>query len=83
MGMKTFTIKIEAGNFDGTIWQALHPAETIQSNDDPDEIARDVAMNQTIAEDGHWRVAVWEGEDPYGEPDGVYEQIHSLMEARD
>lgn len=45
-----------------SIWQAIHPAETITGTS-ADEVAQDVAANQNVAEGTGWRVAVWEGAD--------------------
>jgi len=56
--MTTYTVKIEACNTDGTIWQAMHPAEQIDA-DSVRDAAEAVATNQTIAEGGGWRVLVF------------------------
>lgn len=61
--MTAFTVQIEASNADGTIWQALAPAETVDSDDTAAELAAEVAANQNIAEGSNWRVRVWDGED--------------------
>lgn len=60
--MAAYTIEIQAGNEDGTIWQALHPAENTEG-DSAETVAVDVALHQTIAEGESWRVCVWEGFD--------------------
>jgi hypothetical protein len=63
--MTTYTVEIQAGNEDGTIWQALAPAENVEAIGD--ESAEDVAVwtakNQTVADGGNWRVMVWDGAD--------------------
>lgn len=63
--MTTFTVEIQASNADGTIWQAVQPAETIDtsgwgSNWTAEDVARTTVDHQTIAE-APYRVAVWEG----------------------
>lgn len=60
--MAQYTVKIEASNEDGTIWQAVHPAETVEAAS-ARTAARDTAINQTIVDGGKWRVVVWEGAD--------------------
>ncbi|MCX5070896.1 hypothetical protein OOJ91_34170 [Micromonospora lupini] len=64
--MATFTVQIEAGNADGSIWQALHPAETVESDEDDTtaaQFAAAVAADQNLAEGSNWRVRVWTGPD--------------------
>jgi hypothetical protein len=58
---------------DMPIWQAMHPAETVEA-DSADEAARDGALNQNMAEGTGWRVAAWVGEnaDTGHAPDAVY-----------
>jgi hypothetical protein len=62
--MSDYIVEIQASNSDGTIWQALAPAETVTTDDaSAEEVAREVAGNQNIAEGGNWRVCVWDGAD--------------------
>lgn len=61
--MTTYTVEIQASNADRTIWQALAPAETIETDDTAAEVAADTAANQNLAEGSDWRVRVWEGDD--------------------
>lgn len=56
-----WTVQIEAST-DGQIWQALHPAETT-TGAAAEQVATDVAANQTVADGGLWRVRVWTGRD--------------------
>jgi hypothetical protein len=82
--MRCFTVEIQASNRTGEIWQAVAPAETVDTaaddnavydNDDGAvELARDVYNNQTLADD-HVRVLVWNGAaaDTSTEPDAVYD----------
>jgi hypothetical protein len=63
--MTTFTVEIQARNADGTIWQAMEPAETIDTSGwgtdwTAEEVARTTVDHQTIAEKPY-RVAVWAG----------------------
>lgn len=67
--MIRYTVEIQAGNEDETIWQAVAPADVIEANDDDsaDDVAWFIGRNQTIADGEHWRVVVWRGEyDPTG-----------------
>jgi hypothetical protein len=57
--MSEYTVLVEAGNADGTEWQALAPPETTVG-DGAVEVARWTATNQDVAE-GYWRVRVWDG----------------------
>lgn len=63
--MATYTVEIQAGNDDGTIWQAMHPAENINDNGSAEQVALDVFGNQNLLDDsdGPWRIAVWNGSD--------------------
>lgn len=61
--LSTYTVVIQASDADGDIWQALHPAETITTADSAEQVARDVAQNQNLAEGTGWRVRVWLGDD--------------------
>lgn len=69
--MHIYTVEIEAGNDDGTIWQAVHPAETVDTATwtrtgaewEPSAVAEEVAAHQTVAEAGRFRVRVWPGAD--------------------
>lgn len=56
-----FTVEIQAGSRDGQIWQAVAPAENV-TGDNAEEVAKWVERNQTVAEEGHWRVQAWVGE---------------------
>lgn len=60
--MTTYTVEIQASNADRTIWQAVAPAETVETDDTAAELAADTAANQNIAEGSDWRVRVWEGD---------------------
>jgi hypothetical protein len=57
--MSEYTVLVEAGNADGTDWQALAPPQTT-AGDSAVEVARWTATNQDVAE-GSWRVRVWDG----------------------
>jgi hypothetical protein len=57
--MSEYTVLVEAGNADGTDWQALAPPE-ITAGDSAAEVARWTATNQDVVE-GNWRVRVWDG----------------------
>lgn len=61
----TYTVQIQASNEAGTTWQALAPAETVTDPiaDSIEQLAQDVAVNQTIADGDNWRVCVWRGAD--------------------
>ena len=71
--MNEYTVEIQASNADGTIWQAMAPAETVTA-ENAEEAARDTAANQNIAEGDNWRVAAWEGAeaDTATEPAATY-----------
>lgn len=63
-----FTVEIQAANDDGTIWQAVAPAETIRRADprfvlfdNAADLAWAVAEHQDVADGARWRVRVWEG----------------------
>lgn len=63
--MTTFTVEIQASNADGSIWQALYPAKTINTVSWGDawtaeDVAKWTADNQTVAEKPY-RIPVWEG----------------------
>lgn len=62
-----FTIEIQASNADGTIWQALEPAEDVDGTPwgytSAAHIAQMVASHQNLAEGEGWRVCVWNGAD--------------------
>lgn len=62
---RMYTVEIEASNPDGTIWQALAPAETVTAfnGETAEQVAAFAATNQDIADGDHWRVRVWEGRD--------------------
>jgi len=73
----TYTVKIEASNEDGTIWQALEPAENIETTQwgptwTAEDVARATADNQTVAEGDRWRVLVWEGADADEDSEPAY-----------
>lgn len=65
--MAYFTVQIQAGNEDGTIWQAIEPAETVHDDGPADQLALDVIANQNVldltADGGPWRIAIWAGHD--------------------
>ena len=61
--MNTYTVLIEAGNNDHTIWQAMDLPETVTTDDTADEFAKQTADHQNIAEGSNWRVRVWNGAD--------------------
>lgn len=61
--MPTYTIQTEAGNDDGTIWQAVHPSEHVWSDGTAQDLADEVADNQTVADGDRWRVLIWDGAD--------------------
>lgn len=73
--MPTYTFEIQASDTTGRIWQAMAPAETVESTDSPDKVAADIAYNQNLAEGDNWRVRVWIGADAdtYTDPDGEYD----------
>lgn len=77
--MPTYTVQIEASALNREIWQALAPAETVEDEGTPDEVAEAVARNQNIAEGGTWRVRVWTGKDADTgiQPAGEYERPKS------
>jgi hypothetical protein len=58
--MSEYTVLVEAGDAEGTEWQALAPPETV-AGDSAAEVARFTATNQDVVE-GHWRVRVWSGD---------------------
>ena len=60
--MSTYTVQIEAGNLDGTVWQAYGPSETIDDAGTAEDVAEWAANNQNVAYD-NWRVLVWAGAD--------------------
>lgn len=63
--MPLYTVEIQAGNDDGTIWQAMEPAETVMDSGSAEQVALDTIGNQTILDltegGGPWRIAVWNG----------------------
>jgi hypothetical protein len=64
--MSTYTVEIQAGGDD--IWQALAPAETVDTREwggdwTAEDVARTTADHQTLAEGTDWRVCVWIGAD--------------------
>jgi len=64
--MSGFTVEIQAGNADGTIWQAMAPAENIDRVETASDVAFDVLHNQNVLDEdgvGHWRIVVWIGTD--------------------
>lgn len=70
--MSTYTIEIQASDEAGDIWQALEPAETVDtdaddyigdSTDTAVQVAEAVAAHQNLAEGTNWRVRVWDGPD--------------------
>lgn len=71
--MSEYTVVVEAGNADGTIWQSLAPAETA-TGETAEAVSEWAATNQTLADGGHWRVRVWDGPDAdtASEPDAEH-----------
>lgn len=64
--MNHYTVQIEAGNAEGTVWQALQPAENISDPGPADQVALDVLTNQNVLaldDNGPWRIVVWNGDD--------------------
>lgn len=63
--MSSYTVEIQAGNADGTIWQAVHPAENIDYLGDANAVVVAVLGNQNVIDvnDGNWQIAVWDGAD--------------------
>lgn len=59
----TYTVEIQASNADGSVWQAVAPAEnvTVTGHELAQDIAINVAYNQAIADGDNWRVMVWDG----------------------
>jgi hypothetical protein len=62
-----FTVEIQASNTDGTIWQALAPAENVDGDTwghtSAAHIGQMVADHRTLGEREGWRVCVWNGAD--------------------
>jgi hypothetical protein len=61
-----YTVEIQAGRADGTIWQALHPAENVTDTGSAEMVAYDTLANQNVPaldDAGPWRVVVWRGVD--------------------
>jgi len=71
--MATYTVQIEAGDVDGAVWQAVAPSETIETEETAAELAAWVATNQTVADGWRWRVLVWTGDEPDGDPAAIHE----------
>lgn len=70
-----YTVQIQAGGDDDTIWQAMHPAENVTDPGPADQVALDVIANQNVLElddAGPWRVAVWVGADADTSTEPVY-----------
>lgn len=64
--MSNYTVEIQAGNAEGTIWQAMAPAETVNDNGSAEQVALDMLTNQNVLDldnNGPWRIAVWIGAD--------------------
>jgi hypothetical protein len=57
-----YTVEIQASDADQSIWQALHPAETVEA-DSAEDAAQMTAQNQNIADGDRWRVLAWDGAD--------------------
>lgn len=57
--MTTYQIEIQASNAEGDIWQTMH-LDSIATDQDPADLAADVAANQNIAEGDGWRVRITE-----------------------
>ena len=78
--MATYTVEIQAGNEDGTIWQAMHPAENVADTGTAKQVALDVLANQNVLaldDNSPWRIAVWNGADADtgGEPDYALDDV--------
>lgn len=58
-----YTVRIEASNADGTIWQPVHPAENVTTGEEAHEVAARVLAEQTVADGAGVRVRVWVGHD--------------------
>jgi hypothetical protein len=70
-----YTVEIQAGNEDATIWHALRPAENLSTTGTAETAASDAFDNQTTAGDDDeynpllddglpsWRIVVWDGAD--------------------
>lgn len=72
-----FTVQIEAGNEDGAVWQAMHPAENVNGPGPAAQVAFDVLANQNVLsldDGGPWRIVVWSGVDA----DTSSEPVHVL-----
>lgn len=62
--MSNYTIEIQAGNAEGTIWQAMQPAETVNDPGTAEQVALDTLTNQNVLDlddGGPWRIAIWNG----------------------
>lgn len=60
---RLYTVRIDASDEHGEIWQAIHPAETVEA-DSADEAAQWVAQNENISAQGaNRRILVWDGAD--------------------
>lgn len=70
--MATYMVQIEASNAEGTIWQALLPAEAVEYDGTAPAVAEMTAANQNVADGDGWRVRVWEGAEATGEPAAEY-----------
>lgn len=74
--MSAYTIQIEAHG-GGVIWQAIRPSETVNYDRTVQELADEVMTNQTVVEEGCWRVRVWDdaNADTSTEPNAIYTYI--------
>lgn len=66
----TYQIEIQASHADGDIWQTMH-LDSVDTDQDPAEVADAVAANQNIAEGDTWRVRITEI-DPLGDATGPW-----------
>lgn len=68
--MAAYTVEIQAGNDEGTVWQAMEPAETVEESCDAEDVAHIAAGNQNVIDPdgGPWRIVVWSGDTTDSEP---------------
>src|SRR4051794_10065865 len=70
-----YTVEIQAGNADGTVWQAMQPAGNVTDIGSPEQVAYDAIANEDINvldDNGPWRVCVWTGFDADTSADPAY-----------
>lgn len=64
--MAAYTVEIQAGNEEGTIWQAMRRAEEASCTGTAEDVALETLSNQNVLElddNSPWRIAVWNGHD--------------------